>query len=88
VERAWDAVFHRREAGAPYANSVSMLLPANRTEQKWWQELVEPYRDRPDSILRVHFLPGRVKFTAHPDDTSDMSTSAPFPCCLLFWRGK
>lgn len=68
--------------------SVSMLLPGNRTEQKWWQDLVEPYRDRPDSILRVHFLPGRVKFGAHPDDTSDMSTSAPFPCCLLVWRPK
>lgn len=25
---------------------VAMLLPASRTEQPWWQDLVEPYRDR------------------------------------------
>lgn len=28
------------------AELVVMLLPSNRTEQPWWQELVEPQRDR------------------------------------------
>lgn len=41
---------------------VTMLLPANRTEQSWWQLLVEPYRDRPGSPLTVEFLPGRMRF--------------------------
>jgi phage N-6-adenine-methyltransferase len=37
VEKAWLSVD---------AEVVVMLLPANRTEQVWWQELVEPFRDR------------------------------------------
>lgn len=28
-----------------HATCIVMLLPANRTEQAWWQDLVEPYRD-------------------------------------------
>ena len=39
VEKAWDAM---EEGGC---DLVVMLLPANRTEQGWWQECVEPYRD-------------------------------------------
>jgi hypothetical protein len=38
VDKAW------RESGR--AELVVMLVPANRTEQGWWQRLVEPYRDR------------------------------------------
>lgn len=40
------------------------LVPATRTEQPWWHELVEPYRDRRDteSDLRTEFLKGRIKF--------------------------
>jgi hypothetical protein len=35
-----------RKAWSSEAEIVVMLLPANRTEQKWWQEFIEPYRDR------------------------------------------
>ena len=38
--RAWVA-----KASAETSATVVMLLPANRTEQPWWQEYVEPYRD-------------------------------------------
>lgn len=40
------------------------LIPATRTEQPWFHELVEPYRDGkdPESDLRTEFLKGRVKF--------------------------
>jgi phage N-6-adenine-methyltransferase len=38
VAKAW--------AEHPLTRSIVMLLPANRTEQGWWQDLVEPYRDR------------------------------------------
>lgn len=44
---------------------VCMLLPSNRTEQKWWQTFIEPYRDRePTSgiLLRTTFLSGRPRF--------------------------
>jgi hypothetical protein len=36
VQKAWNSG----------ARLVVMLVPANRTEQGWWQRLVEPYRDR------------------------------------------
>lgn len=40
------------------------LIPATRTEQPWWHELVEPYRDGkdPESDLRTENLKGRIKF--------------------------
>lgn len=46
---------------------VVMLLPNNRAEQKWWQELIEPVRDRPNSRITTRFLPGRPRFGFPPD---------------------
>lgn len=44
VVRAWEAM--TLPAGPEnHADVVAMLLPANRTEQPWWQEWVEPKRD-------------------------------------------
>lgn len=40
---------------------VVMLLPANRTEQGWWHEWVEPFRDRGLGIT-THFIRGRLRF--------------------------
>jgi phage N-6-adenine-methyltransferase len=40
---------------------VVMLLPANRTEQRWWQELIEPIRDRGLGVTTRN-LSGRPKF--------------------------
>lgn len=57
---------------------VVMLLPANRTEQGWWHELVEPYRDRSGTILRVEFIQGRTRFVAEERPR--------FGCCLLIWE--
>jgi phage N-6-adenine-methyltransferase len=55
------------------AEVVVMLVPATRTEQGWWHEYVEPYRDRPPSndglpTLTTRFIPGRVHFleNGHP----------------------
>lgn len=68
---------------------IAMLLPCNRTEQAWWQELVEPYRDGRDLPvfgLTTHFLPGRVKF-GHPGNRDAVGVgSPPFGCVLLVWR--
>lgn len=61
VEKAWVEL-------ASGCESVTMLVPANRCEQKWWQQLVEPFRDRHSCArascknLRVDFLPGRMRF--------------------------
>lgn len=78
VEKAW--------AECSGAISIVLLLPANRTEQNWWQEMVEPYRDRPDSPLRVEFLRGRIRFIAQGKAEVGPNERPPFGCCLLIWQ--
>lgn len=56
--------------GHPEPNPVElieMLVPSTRTEQEWWQKLVEPYRDhRPSPVagyrLTTENLEGRQHF--------------------------
>lgn len=67
---------------------VVMLLPANRTEQGWWQNLVEPHRDRPGSRLTVEFLRGRLRFIAHDKDRVEPNERPPFGCCLLIFEAS
>lgn len=76
IEKAW------RETAAEL---VVMLLPANRTEQTWWQELVEPRRDRPGSPLRTEFMRGRLRFLKPEVDEIKPNERPPFGCCLLIW---
>lgn len=64
---------------------IAMLLPANRCEQKWWQEHVEVMRDRPTSPLRVEFLPGRMRFDRPNAVIGPKGDRPPFGCCLLIW---
>ena len=68
------------------AEIVVMLLPANRTEQKWWQDLVEPYRDQKSSRLSVEFLPGRIRFLKPNQTTIGPNERPPFGCCLCIWN--
>lgn len=75
VEKAW-----REHEGT---DGIAMLLPANRTEQGWWQQMVEPYRDR--SALSVLFLPGRMRFIAAGSTQVGANERPPFGCCLLTW---
>lgn len=69
--------------------SVSMLLPANRTEQKWWQYYVEPFRDGPmrgGVRVSVEFLSGRIRFD-RPDWTKPAKGDRPpFGLCLVVWE--
>ena len=67
---------------------IVMLIPANRTEQAWWQELVEPYRDLPGSDLRVEFLPGRMRFLTRGQTEVGPDERPPFGCCLLIWEAR
>lgn len=76
VEKAW---------AETDAELVVMLVPANRTEQGWWQEHVEPYRDREGSPLRVEFLRGRLRFIAAGRTEVGPNERPPFGCCLLIW---
>lgn len=71
--------------GPALPDLIVMLLPANRVEQKWWQEYVEPFRDRPGSPLRVEFLPGRMRFIRPNWTPGPKGDRPPFGCCLLIW---
>lgn len=68
---------------------IVMLVPANRTEQAWWQDLVEPHRDQPGSPLRVEFLRGRMRFD-QPEGwvTPEKGDRPPFGLCLLIWEDR
>jgi phage N-6-adenine-methyltransferase len=70
----------------PGTRGIVMLLPANRTEQKWWQEHVEPKRDRQAYPLTVQFLPGRMRFDRPGAVIGPKGDRPPFGCVLLVWR--
>jgi phage N-6-adenine-methyltransferase len=76
IEKAWKE---------DQASLIVMLLPANRTEQKWWQTHVEPMRDRAGSPLRVEFLPNRIRFKKPGQTMIGPNERPPFGCCLLIW---
>lgn len=67
------------------ADLIVLLLPANRTEQGWWHDLVEPFRDRTGSRLRVEFIKGRLRFIKHDATHVGPNERPPFGCCLLIW---
>lgn len=73
------------KANEQEAELVVMLLPANRTEQGWWQDHVEPFRDRPGGI-RCEFLRGRLRFLKPGQKRIAPNERPPFGCCLLIWE--
>lgn len=94
LEHDWDA--ERVWCNPPYSDLepwvakahesrglVDMLLPANRTEQGWWQRWVEPHRDN-GGRLRSWFIQGRLKFGS-PDPNAEVGQT-PFGCVLLAWE--
>jgi phage N-6-adenine-methyltransferase len=86
LEKAWKE-WNRahRLWGPPPPSRIVMLLPANRPEQPWWQEHVEPHRDRFGSPLTVRFLPGRLRFIKPGATEVKPNERPPFGCCLLIW---
>jgi len=64
---------------------IVMLVPANRPEQDWWQDLVENHRDRPGSPLRVEFLRGRRRFVMPGKTSIEPNQRPPFGVALLIW---
>jgi hypothetical protein len=70
------------------AELVYMLVPATRTEQGWFQDLIEPFRDGrvdfpgSDLQLTTHFLRGRTRFLK---DGKRMG-SPKFGCVGLLWQ--
>lgn len=77
VGKAWNEYDRTR--------GIVMLLPANRVEQRWWQDHVEPFRDQEGSPLHVRFLPGRLRFDRPHAEIGPKGDRPPFGCCLLIW---
>lgn len=67
-----------------------LLLPANRTEQRWWHRWIEPNRDGKQQTHfpwpRVEFLPGRPRFIRYDDGVIRPNERPPFGCCLVIWE--
>lgn len=63
---------------------VVMLLPANRTEQAWWQDLIEPYRDAGHGLW-IEFLRGRIRFDRPGVPIPAKGDRPPFGSCLAIW---
>jgi phage N-6-adenine-methyltransferase len=83
LEKAW-AEWRGVDGRHPDVDLIVMLLPANRPEQKWWQEYVEPFRDQ-GGPLSVRFLPGRPRFIM-PGQTQVLPNQRPpFGLCTLTW---
>jgi phage N-6-adenine-methyltransferase len=72
------------KANESRAELVVMLLPANRTEQGWWQDHIEPRRDRPCGV-RCEFLAGRLRFITPGAVRIGANERPPFGSCLLIW---
>lgn len=78
LQKAWE----EWRAGAEL---IVMLLPANRTEQAWWQDLVEPQARARVPWFTVEFLPGRLRFLRRDQSFISANERPPFGCCLLIW---
>lgn len=69
---------------------VVMLLPSNRTDQPWWQDYVEPFRDGRAHLrhvgLTTRFLRGRIRFTRPGGEPLTKHDRPLFGCVLLIWR--
>lgn len=86
IEKAW-AEWNADDYQMGYdpAELIVMLLPANRTEQGWWQRQVEPMLRARNPEFRAEFLPGRLRFLAPGADEIKPNERPPYGCCLLIW---
>lgn len=77
------------EIERPYGPaSVVMLLPANRTEQGWWQDVIEPGRRA--GRIETRFLRGRLRFDTPDHDYAKQpkGNRPPFGVVLVIWRSN
>ena len=83
---AWARKAWMEWSSADRPDLIVMLLPANRPEQDWWQDHIEPFRDRPRSPLSIEFLRGRRRFIM-PGQTEVLPNQRPpFGVCLAIWQ--
>ena len=86
--RSWvyKASYEWQERRRRGLTAIVMLLPANRTEQGWWQDYIEPVRRK--GQLETRFLKGRLRFDTPDVDYSKQpkGNRPPFGCVLVIWR--
>ena len=90
VKKAWAEWSRFALTDAPGPLSITMLLPAGKTEQPWWQDYVELYRDgraEDDDLkgLTTHYLTGRRRF-ASPTSPEGIPGSPFFGLVVLLWK--
>lgn len=71
----------QREAG--HCRVIVMLLPANRTEQGWWQDVIEPARLA--GSVQIWFLRGRRRFDRPGWTVPAKGDRPPFGLVLVRW---
>jgi phage N-6-adenine-methyltransferase len=74
------------EKAAGNADLIVMLIPANRTDQAWWHDVVVPQVEA--GRLKIEWLRGRPRFLVDGAPILDKNGrigSPRFPCCLLIW---
>lgn len=84
---SWVAKANHEISTVDPAELIVMLLPANRTEQAWWQDHVEPCRDGRDPHgPQTEFLRGRLRFIKPGQTEIKPNERPPFGCVLAIWR--
>lgn len=70
------------------AQLVVMLLPANRCEQGWWQDYIEPLRRA--GKIETRFLRGRLRFDTpdHDYTAQPKGNRPPFGVVVVIWRSE
>lgn len=63
-----------------------LLLPANRTEQKWWQGFIEPFRDLPEPFVTTRFLAKRINFGVPGNEEAKFNSSPPFGLVVVTFK--
>lgn len=86
--RPWvEKALRETAAGCPI---VAMLLPNNRSEQPWWQDLIEPVRDGfGDGSVTTYNIRKRRNFGNLNRATGEKwNSSPPFGLVLVVFRGR
>lgn len=83
--KAWDEWLQPPGLGPEL---IVMLLPANRTEQGWWQRQVEAWLRERLADFHVEFLAGRPRFIRPGAVIGPKGDRPPFGCCLLIWSDR
>jgi hypothetical protein len=70
---------------------TAQILPGNRQEQDFWQNLIEPFRDRRSrggTVVTTHYPPGRASygFPGNPRGVNQGSMNV--NSLLLIWRTR